>query len=161
LHGPGKATPDEDAAFEAAMRWVREPSESTRRAAEDAGRTATMHTAGGCAAMAAFWSGGSMAPLGARDVEPPADLTGKAAAASVILCAAVGEYKMIHPNKRRFVEWAMPIATGELRWIDPAADKSVHESVAPTEETIAGIAETLIDRPVDELAGAEELAARS
>src|ERR1051326_6159110 len=55
---PAKMT----AALRAAEQWVEEPSEDHRRAALPAAEVAEFGTPGGCAALAAFWSGGSLGP---------------------------------------------------------------------------------------------------
>ena len=54
------------AALQAAERWAADPSEDNRRKAQAAAEAAEMSTPAGCAAMAAFWSGGSMAPRTCR-----------------------------------------------------------------------------------------------
>jgi hypothetical protein len=63
--GSGAPAP-QTAALQAAERWVADPSEANRRAAQDAAEAAELGTPAGCAAMAAFWSGGSMAPRTCR-----------------------------------------------------------------------------------------------
>ena len=67
------------AALQAAVNWMLRPSESSRRAAEEAGRADNFETAPGCLAMAAFWSSGScqatpkLTPLGDTKTDPLLD----------------------------------------------------------------------------------------
>ena len=58
------ATPPENVAkaLAAVNKWVLDPSEDNRRATQAAYEAADLGTPAGCAAVAAFWSGGSMAP---------------------------------------------------------------------------------------------------
>src|SRR3954462_8819260 len=58
------------AALQATEKWIAQPNEDNRRAAMDAARTAEFGTAAGCAALAAFFSGGSLAPPNAPVVPP-------------------------------------------------------------------------------------------
>src|SRR5207302_301373 len=46
------------AALKAAEKWAADPSEDNRRAAQAAAEAAGAETPAGCAALAAFWSGG-------------------------------------------------------------------------------------------------------
>lgn len=87
---PGERTPLEIAALEAAEAWVYRPTEENRRACFAPADALKFETAAAYAALAAFWSGGSLAPPDAPVVVPPGDgLTGTAAGAAVLLAAAV------------------------------------------------------------------------
>lgn len=68
--------------------WVREPEEERRYAALDAGMAAPIKTPGAWIALAAGWSGGSMAPSGMAPVVPPAHLTARAVNAAVLSALA-------------------------------------------------------------------------
>jgi hypothetical protein len=63
------------AALEAAERWVIEPHEAHRRAAMQAAEELEFQTTASWAAVAAFWSSGSMAPPEAPPVTPGEFLT--------------------------------------------------------------------------------------
>jgi hypothetical protein len=100
-----------DAAIEAAETWVRKPSEDARRAAEKASLDAPEMHASRWSASAAFWSGGSIAPLGAPEAAAPEGLTGKAVASAVLLSAAADPEHMA-ALKARFSQAGMDIARG-------------------------------------------------
>lgn len=81
--------PGETAALEAAEAWVYRPTEENRRACFAPAEALKFETPAAYAALAAFWSGGSLAPPDAPVVVPPGDgLTGTAAGAAVLLAAA-------------------------------------------------------------------------
>lgn len=86
-------SPVETAALTAAEAWVADPSEERRREAGAAAENAKQ-VAAGWTAMAAFWSGGSMAPPHAPVVPPGPTLTGHAASGAVMLAAVAR-----HPEK--------------------------------------------------------------
>jgi hypothetical protein len=107
-----KATPDDQAALDAAESWVRLPDEKSRRAAMAAAEKAKFGSAEAWAAIGAFWSGGSLAPEGQPEVPPAEHLTGSAIAGAVLLAAV-----RIRPEKQlerlaRYLESARSIATG-------------------------------------------------
>lgn len=75
------------AAWELAGRWVRQPSDALRRAAMGQAQLAGLDSPEAWAAVAAFWSGDSLAPLGQPKVPPAPHLPGTAAAGAVQLAA--------------------------------------------------------------------------
>lgn len=76
------------AARKAVNRWLAEPSDANRRLAYDAGDAAGFDTAEGCACLAVFFSGGSLAPpTQEQPVPPPPAAFGQALAGAVILAA--------------------------------------------------------------------------
>jgi hypothetical protein len=107
------------AALETAERWVNEPDEKNRRAAEVAADATGHQTAAGWAAAGAFWSGGSMAPEGMPEVPPKETLTPQAAVVAVNLTATVDPEKM---NQRyaEYLSLGSAIADGIKRWDHPA-----------------------------------------
>ncbi len=76
---------DEEAAVVAAERWVTELTDEARRDAFLAANTAGVGTAAGCAALAVFHTGGSLAPPEASPVLPSEFAFAPLAAGSVIL----------------------------------------------------------------------------
>ena len=54
------------AALDATERWIAQPNDDNRRLAMAAAEKAELGTAAGCAGLAAFFSGGSLAPPEAR-----------------------------------------------------------------------------------------------
>ncbi len=76
------------AARKAVNRWLAEPSDSNRRLAFQAGQTAGFDTAEGCACLAVFLSGGSLAPASQEQAVPaPPAAFGQALAGAVMLAA--------------------------------------------------------------------------
>lgn len=67
-----------------AENWVREPEEDHRYAALDAGMAARTKTPGVWIALAAAWSGGSIAPRGMAAVTSPPHLTARAVNAGIL-----------------------------------------------------------------------------
>lgn len=114
--GPSEQEEKTVNAVHAAVMWVRDPSEENRRLAEQMGRIATVGTAAGCAAMAAFWSGGNMSGPSLPAVEPPADLTAKVAAGAVLLAASDGDPEKAPDRYRRFLAIGLEVANGSNRW---------------------------------------------
>ncbi len=105
--------PESDAAAVAdAEVWVRQQTDETRREAFDHAQRANFGTAEAWAAVAAFWSGDSMSPLGLPKTPPAPHLTGTAAIGSVTL-AAVRTFPVRRDDRlRRFLASAREIAAG-------------------------------------------------
>jgi hypothetical protein len=79
--------PADSAALAAAEQWVADPSEANRRQAQAAAEAAEHKTPASWAAMAAFWSAGSLAPPSAPVVPPAPHLPAHAAAGAAMLAA--------------------------------------------------------------------------
>jgi hypothetical protein len=97
---------------EAAEEWVRLQGEKQRRAAFDLAQVANFGTPEAWTAVAAFWSGGSMAPETAPVVPPAAHLTATAVAGSINLAAVRGDASRRDARLRRFLESGRNIAAG-------------------------------------------------
>ena len=74
----------------ATERWIAQPTDENRRAAMAAAQQAGLDSAAGCAGLAAFFSGPSLAPPELPPVPPGEYLTAKAVSGAVIF-AAVGK----------------------------------------------------------------------
>ncbi|MEO6811368.1 MAG: hypothetical protein ABI353_19840 [Isosphaeraceae bacterium] len=107
-------------ALDATERWVAEPNEENRREAGLAAEAAGVGEPAGCAAMAAFWSGGSLGPANLPDVPPGDDLTGRGVAGAVLLAAVSVEPERAPEKFRQFVKLGLDVAEGNLRWNDPS-----------------------------------------
>jgi hypothetical protein len=105
----GQAAPI--AAVEAAETWVYRPTEENRRKAEMAGQSFTTPHPARWAAMAAFWSGGSLAPTSAPEVKPPEDFTAKAVAGAVMMAAGL-DPKQTEARNKQFLSYGLDIAKG-------------------------------------------------
>src|ERR1700709_2801251 len=75
------------AAIAAAEQWGRKETDEIRREGCDLAQRAGFGTPEAWAAVAAFWSGDSMSPLGQPKTPPAAHLTGTAAIGSITLAA--------------------------------------------------------------------------
>jgi hypothetical protein len=101
-------------ALAAAEKWVKDPSEANRRAAEAAADLAGYGTPAGCLAAAAFWSGGSLAPPNLAPVVPRDDLTGQAVAGAVLL-AAVADPAKADAARQRFLAVGQDVVAGRAK----------------------------------------------
>jgi hypothetical protein len=103
------------AALEAAEKWAAEPSDSHREAVRPAAEAVGLSTPAGCAAMAAYFSGGSLAPAEAKPVSPPETLTAQMVAAALFLASAADRPRA---NERlaAFVDEGLRIARDLSRW---------------------------------------------
>jgi hypothetical protein len=79
------------ACLQATEKWISDPNEERRRAAMAAAQAAELGTAAGCAGLAAFFSGGSLAPPEAPPVPPGEYLTAKAVSGAIIFSSLATE----------------------------------------------------------------------
>jgi hypothetical protein len=103
-------------ALEAAEKWVANPQEDQRRAAYAAAEKVGAETPAGCAAFAAFFSGGSLAPPNVAEVPPPDHLTPGAAAGAVMLAAVAGEPAKAEERYKKFLAIGVDVASGKNKW---------------------------------------------
>jgi uncharacterized protein DUF6931 len=100
------------AAREAAEDWVRQQTDRSRRLAWEHAQASGCVSPEAWAAVAAFWSGGSMSPEGQPDVPPAPHLCGQAAAGAVALAAVRGDAVRRDDRLHRFLESGRNIAAG-------------------------------------------------
>lgn len=92
-----------------AEQWVREPSESNRRAAFEFAHAGGYKSLGAWMAATAGWSGGSLAPAAQETpVAPPDHLTARATVAAINLMAAL-DATQFEARRAAFIERAMPL----------------------------------------------------
>jgi len=104
------------AALEATEKWIAQPNEDNRRSAMAAAQKAELGTAAGCAGLAAFFSGGSLAPPEAPAVPPGEFLAAKAVSGAVIF-AAVAEKPEQAPEKfKSFVAQGVEVTNRVKLW---------------------------------------------
>jgi hypothetical protein len=106
-------SPAAEAALAAAEAWVAEPTEERRRVAFPAAEKAQFGTPAGCAALAVFLSGGSLAPPEIAAVPPAEDLTGKTVAGAVLLAGVITEPEKASEKYRAFLADGLAIAEGK------------------------------------------------
>jgi hypothetical protein len=109
---PKNADAREIAAIEAAETWVYRPSEANRQLTQAVAEATEFKTAAGWAAIAAFWSGGSISPVPDVMVPPPEDLTAKAVGGAIMLAAASGDPAKINSHYQVFLQQGLNIACG-------------------------------------------------
>jgi hypothetical protein len=120
--------PAEEAACKAAVTWVGDPTEDNRKAAQSPGEEAGLGTAAGTLAVAAAWTGGSLAPPSAPAVPPGPFLPAKAVAGAVLLASVKADPVKIADTQRRFAELAIGVAEG--RFVCPDIKKKTPGSTA-------------------------------
>lgn len=106
---------------EAAEAWVRRPTDELRRAAMKEAEQAGFSSPEAWAAVAAFWSGDSMAPPDAPKVPPQPHFKGLAVAGAVALAAVRGMASRREARLRRFLLSARDIAQGGAGRIEAEA----------------------------------------
>jgi hypothetical protein len=120
------------AAVEAAERWVADPSEDNRRATYPAAEAVGFDTPAGCAAVAAFWSGGSLGPPNVPVIPPGEWLTAHGVAGAVLLVVAAVPPAETANTYRKFLDQGVAVADGKSRWKDgPAAAAPKAGTAAP------------------------------
>ena len=108
------------AAVAAAEAWVRKPSEEQRRAAFACAQATDMKSPAAWAAVAAFWSGGSLAPENLPEVPAPPHLLGSAVVSAIMLAAVGSDPKLADQKRAQYVRAAIDIANGGTGRISPA-----------------------------------------
>lgn len=112
-------SPADLAALEAAELWVRRPTDENRRAAFARAEEARFGTPEAWACVAAFWSTGSMAPLGQPEVPAAPHLAGTAIAGAVSLASVRGQPQRQPQRLTRFLESARDISAGGTGRLPP------------------------------------------
>ena len=103
-------------ALEAAHKWILDPAEPNRRATEVAYLAAGLEEPAAVVAVAAFWSGGSLAPEGNPVVPPAAHLCAHGAASAVMLAVAKGDPTKAKQAYAQAVAQGVGVAAGKLAW---------------------------------------------
>jgi hypothetical protein len=111
--------PKIQAALDATERWIVQPTEDNRRQAMLYGELADFGTPAGCAALGAFFSGGSLSPADAPPVPPGEFMTAKAVAGSVTMAAVSAEPEKAPEKFQEYVRLALEVADRTKLW--PAA----------------------------------------
>jgi hypothetical protein len=99
-------------AREAAELWVRRQDDPTRRLAMDLARQAGFAAPEAWVAVAAFWSGDSMSPLGQPAVPPAPHLAGTAVSGAIALASVRGDPSRRQGRLERFLLSFQEIAGG-------------------------------------------------
>src|SRR5260370_11332508 len=91
------------AALDATEKWIAQPNDDNRRSAMAAAQEAELGTAAGCAGLAAFFSGGSLAPPDAPPVPPREFLAAQAVSGPGAFAAAARQPERAPDRFRSFV----------------------------------------------------------
>lgn len=116
--------PEAAAALEAARDWVIDPKDERRRATFPAAQAAGMGTPAGCAAAAAYFSGGSLAPPDLPVVAPPEHITGQMAACALVLSAVIKEPQKAPEKYAAFLRIGLEVAAGQRPWPQAAPERA-------------------------------------
>jgi hypothetical protein len=103
-------------ALDATERWIAQPNEDHRRMAMAAAQKAELGTAAGCSGLAAFFSGGSLAPPDAPAVPPGEFLAAKAVSGAVIFAAVAKEPERAPEKFRSFVAQGVEVSNRVKLW---------------------------------------------
>jgi hypothetical protein len=106
------ALPGREAPLTAAEAWVADPNESNRRAAYQAALRTEFGTPAGCAALAAFFSGGSLGPAKAPAIPPDPLLSAQMAANAALLAAVSSEPTRAPERYGQFLRQGILLARG-------------------------------------------------
>ena len=108
------AEPVDTDALTAAEAWVFKPDEDNRRAAYDRAMATGFQTPASWAAMASFWSGGSIAPANLPAVPPPSNALGRAIWGAVIIASVTNPKSPqdMEDRHRTFISQGIDIAQG-------------------------------------------------
>ncbi|HEX9108152.1 MAG TPA: hypothetical protein VF832_13005 [Longimicrobiales bacterium] len=113
---PPERSPALQAALDATERWLAQPADSNRRPLLDIARAADLGTPAGCAALAGFFTGGSIAPPENPDVPPPEFATARAVAGSITLAAVSDPPQEAPARFRQFVAQGLEVARRIKLW---------------------------------------------
>ena len=108
--------PKTKVSLDATEKWIAQPSEDNRRAAHLAAEQAGFGSAAGCAGLAAFFSGGSLAPPEAPPVPPGEFLTAKAVAGAIIFAALGKEPEKGTEKFQSFIAQGVDVTTRIKLW---------------------------------------------
>ncbi|TWT08704.1 hypothetical protein [Reyranella sp. CPCC 100927] len=109
----GNTLPEPDiAALTAAETWVFKPEEENRRAAMAKAQDTGYQSPAAWAAIAAFWSGGSMAPPESPAVPPPQHLIGRAVWGAIMIATGSSPPADLEKRQRQLLDQGLDIARG-------------------------------------------------
>jgi hypothetical protein len=123
-------SPAATAALDAARAWVIDPKDEKRRATFPAAEAADLGTPAGCAAAAAYFSGGSLAPANLPAVPPAEHLTAHLVASALTLAAVIKEPEKAAEKYASLLRTGLEVASGQHAWPEAAPEKTEKEGGA-------------------------------
>jgi hypothetical protein len=117
--------------LEMVERFVRNPSEDNRRAAEALGHKVGFDTIGGCLAMAAFFSDGSISGPGLPCVPPRPFLTGRLVSVVVYLAAVQKDPSAYLEELGRSIALGLDMLEGPDPWLEAITVRTVARAPVP------------------------------
>jgi hypothetical protein len=105
-------------ALEATEKWIAQPTDENRRAAYAAAEAAPFSTPAGCAGLAAFFSGPSLAPPDLPPVPPGEFLFAKAVSGAVIFAAISKEPEKAPEKFKQFIAQGVDVTTRIKLWAE-------------------------------------------
>ena len=115
-NGAEAAPPKIQAVLTATEKWISQPTDENRRAVMPLAEAAGIGTAAGCAAMGAFFSGGSIAPPEAPAVPPAPQLTAKFVSTSIVVSSVATEPDKADEKLATFLTQGLDVATRIKLW---------------------------------------------
>ncbi len=104
-------------AIQVTEKWVIEPTEQSRRATQAAAEAAEMSSPAGMIALAAFMSGGSIAPDKVREeIYPPEHITPLLLGAAVKSCSVLPKPEKADEKLQQYYLLGVEVATGKSVW---------------------------------------------
>jgi hypothetical protein len=110
--------PEVVAALKAAETWTASPGDVNRRKTFPAAEAVGFAHPAGSIAVAAFFSGGSLAPPNLKEVPPADHLTGLCVASAIQSAAVMNEPAKAIETYQGFIEIGLEVARGKDRWKD-------------------------------------------
>jgi len=106
-------------ALEATKTWITEPSDANRRAAMAAAEAADIGTPAGCAGLAAFFCGDSLAPPDVDAVPPGEFMAAQAIAGCIILAAVMDPPEQADERYLEYLRQGFEVAEKTALWTPP------------------------------------------
>lgn len=117
-HGDTPEPPIQEA-LEATKAWIADPSDANRRAAMARAEAADIGTPAGCAGVAAFFCGESVAPPEAEPVPPGEFMAAKAIAGCIILAAVIDPPEEAEDRYKEYLRQGLEVAEKTALWTPP------------------------------------------
>jgi hypothetical protein len=107
------------AALDATKAWIADPSDTNRRTAMTLAEAADFSTPAGCAGLAVFFCGDSLAPPGVDPVPPGEYMAARAIAGCVVLAAVADPPEKAPERYEEFLRQGFEVAEKTALWTPP------------------------------------------